>query len=281
MQSRKPIRVDGNGEFGEKYHAAIALLRDPNLKAVVFGPDTHHAEPFLSLFAKGRVSRSNGNLRPQDCLPAHASTHIYCRGNWSQQAAQKWGEKAIMAVGSKCDDVKNFLQNQLGTIHRPTALVWIRQSKYEPGRNSTGLSVAQLIEAVTREGFHPVLIGEKVAQHLAGHGNLIEFYKDKIFSSDNSICTQLLMFSTLVQDFDVRVSIGMKSGGMDGAGLFLGLRTISFAHCTSKSRVEQIAKTIESFSVLPLDESLGKVFHRHTETELQTLCKSLRLIPKS
>lgn len=94
----KPIRVDGNGEFGEKYHTAIALLRDQKLRAVVFGPDTHHAKSFLSLFAPDRVLSADGIWRVRDCQPARKSTSIYCREFWIMEAAQRWAEIALHPV---------------------------------------------------------------------------------------------------------------------------------------------------------------------------------------
>lgn len=277
--STKPIRVDGNGEFGEKYHTSIALLRDQKLRAVVFGPDSQHAKPFLSLFASDRVLSANGAWRKRDCRPASKSTSIYCREPWSIEAAQRWGEIALHAVIGKADEVREFLRKQIAEVLRPAALVWIRRGKYDQKRNSTAESTLQLIEVIKSEGFHPILIGERVAEYLPKFGNLIEFYKDRLFGSEDSICTQLLMLHMLTRDFCVRVSVGMKSGGMDGAGFFFGLRTISFSHCTGKSRIERIAKTIKNFSVIPLDVPRGKMFHRHSETELQNLRSSLRLLP--
>jgi hypothetical protein len=271
----KPIRVAGNEEFGEKYHVAIALLRAPELKAYVLGRDIHHAKSFLTVLASGRVDHfEDHTFREDDLRPTRESTDIYCYEKWSADEVQRWREKILKASSSKSAEINDFLAKNLGPPGGDSALIWIRNTEYKPERNSTGRSVTKLIEVVREQGLRPVLVGDPVGEYVEGFGNLIAFFRNKIFDCEESICSQLLMFDALRQNYGVRVSIGMKSGGMDGPGLFLGLPTISFSHCFGDSRVERIAQHIDNFEVVPLD-ARGP-FRQHTPEELARLRRALQ-----
>jgi hypothetical protein len=84
------------------------------------------------------------------------------------------------------------------------------------------------------------------------------------------------MFDLLIQNHGVRCSIGMKSGGMDGPGLFFGLPTISFTFRRNSSRVQKIKQTIGNFDLILLDGSHKGTFKKHTLPELEKLRRLLR-----
>jgi hypothetical protein len=268
--SQKPIVVAAHKEFGEKYHVGAALLLAPKLRVLVVGPDKHFAVPFLSLLADGRVERiENVPSARSTYHRVSESTGIYCQ-QWSPEAPQRLCEAALKTVRQKETDVMAFLARRNGFLKKPAALVWARNEDYQPERNSTSTSISQLVSLVEEVGLCPIVIGRRVADWLPSADNLIEFYKNSLFRGHDSIATQLLMFDSLIRTCGVRVSIGMKSGGMDGPGLFLGLPTVSFFEPNRRSsrRLKQIAKTIKNFFTVALDKRPEKTFREHTQTEL-------------
>jgi hypothetical protein len=270
--SRKPIRVAGDEEFGEKYHVAVALALDTLLQGVVVAPDTHRAMPFLLLFAPKRVRQiEKAAFVRKAHLEAAKSTDIYLR-RWSSEARVQLQELAFRNIRSREPSLRAWVISKLGTVSMPTALVWIRNRRFDPMRNSTKKSISRLLTFTREIGLRPVLIGDHLDEWQPRADNLIEFFNDPIFRGEQSIATQLLMFDTLMKNCGVRVSIGMKSGGMDGPGLFMGLPTVSFfQRSPGRLRVLRIADTIRNFYTIPYDVTSTGVFEHHAQTELEQL----------
>lgn len=283
LKLAKPIRVDDK-EFGEKYHIAVALLRDQQLTAAVLGPDTHRAEPFLSLWAKGRVRHLENGYDENDYEGPTKSTDIYC-SNWSRDAALEW--RQIICAKSKpyFEPLKKFLDQRLELNGSPSVLVWLRnkEGKEESEeRNSTPECVTQIVDLVKSKGLRPILIGDVMAEFKPEKGNLVRFYDHEVFQCDDKICLQLRMFDILMRDFGVYCSVGMKSGGMDGPGLFLGLKTLSIAFGGSRAkRVKLIEKTIENFELLIIDPRRKATLRELLKAEPDQLCQFLEESQKS
>lgn len=275
---QKPIRVAGDYEFGEKYHVAAALALEPQLQAVVVGPDRHFARAFLAQFGRERVgSVEKESFIGSEYLETRRSTPIYC-SNWSPDAHTRLADMALQEVRAKAADMQTYLKTRIGSDKARAALLWVRNEKGpSEKRNTTVESIESLAELVLGESLRPIPIGAHLDKWQPPTDNLIGFFDDPPFCSTHKISAHLLMFETLMQRHGVCISIGLKSGGMDGAGLFLGLPTVSFSRLgRSSRRVKQIERTIGNFRVIPLSKRNAKIFHDHTDQELEQLRKMIQ-----
>jgi hypothetical protein len=131
-----------------------------------------------------------------------------------------------------------------------TCLLWIRRSDYQPERNLTNLAFTQLYSVLVDCGYKPIVIGPKSAFCEKSEENLIEFYKQPLFL-DNPL-NQLVFLDRLCDRTDVRFSIGMKSGGMDGLAFLRGLKTIYFGRKENNARMGKVNAAFPAFSFIPI-----------------------------
>jgi hypothetical protein len=293
----KPIAIDGK-EFGEAYHVAAALALHRTCQAAIMPPEgTFKGTPtpsarikeFLSLFTEpGNVKEV---ARPSDVELKEKydnigrSTDLYC-APWSTTIAQRLREPILRATASRIPALEKFVDERgIKRDPSPAALVWVRCGDYEPERNSTPASVTQLQQVLEDHCIRPIEIGNSLGNSTSEQEDLIEFYRGDVFTkNEHFIALQILMAQRLMCNCGVRFSVGMKSGGMDGAALFLGLPTISFAHCSScerpwskKNRVEKIAARISSFHLIRLGSYAG-VFRMYTQRELNDLSREIQAL---
>jgi hypothetical protein len=145
----------------------------------------------------------------------------------------------------------------------PKILIWQRNILYKPKRNSSVSLVRQLAEMAAKRGVLPVIIGPN--QNIEGSYTLGDFHEDAFFKSGHSVCKQLWFQHMLFTHFGVKASVGMMSGGMDGAAMFFGHKTIFFARKSDASpRMVKVANAIPGLHWFETeyDEYLAKLNDR-------------------
>ena len=147
-------------------------------------------------------------------------------------------------------------------------LIWNRNISYMSQRNSSVSLTHQLAEMAIKRGALPVIIG--CDRNIAEYHPLGNFYEDAFFKSGHSVCKQLWFQHMLFTSYGVKVSVGMKSGAMDGAAMFFGHKTIFFAkHKDVKKRMAKVAKAVPALHWFKTE--YGESFAKLDEQQLNEL----------
>lgn len=234
---------DGNIEFGETYHVALTLALEP--KAKVFIREFKDGEEFLNLLGLTNRIVFEKPADPAD-LPATPQIFSQDEEQTRSKACQIW--ETIKTKAKEDDwatDIKK-LTAFLGKAQDPKILIWLRRSGYKSERNLTERGLLQLVQSCRHHDHNltPVIVGPIPAEwhlHLAGTLQLGEFYRNPFFQT-NSIAKQLYFLDWLHSHNNVKASVGMMSGAMDGLALFSERNVFFFeGHSTSKTRMQKVS----------------------------------------
>lgn len=283
--NRIAIYCDESSSFGEIYHFALALALDDMWTGVLIGTPCDRRlrifRNFLRLFAEEKRLEVVASDQPRNWQHRGKSTEIFLN-KWSEGNRRRI-RRVIREKGKDHVPLVLSYLNEKGIepIKKPRLLIWIRnRSDYQSSRNSTECSTNQLVSTARQLDMQPIIVGHPVGRFTPAPENLVGFHNDDCFTrSDDSILLQLLMFQQLREEYGVVASVGMKSGGMDGPALFLGIHTIQFAPRRNSGRIEEIQKRIGTFHVIHLEDRVHN-FETYTEKELGTFRAKLREIPR-
>jgi hypothetical protein len=255
--SAKSALILGNSEFGEVYHAGLAMLYDPQLhieiepgsRQVIFASFldavTQAAYQFdPNVYSNiGRVSIGRAAVgQVKNERKISKTTKVITRNEKVDPAPAIHLLQRLMTY--RCE---GFIASRLGEattsgVAQKRILIWIRNEPHnEPARNTTPPRLEGFLSIVRRLNCQPVLVGAKPNFALpSGIGNLIEFYTE--FPGPDTILNQLAMFKLLKEKFSVVAQLGMQSGGMDGPAFFLGIPTASLVFHAKWQRTPRLSQ---------------------------------------
>ena len=245
-------------EFGETYHVGAALLFDEDVEAyLIYEEDTKEIEGrkfFLEYVAQkkscrkrvcimqqveyNKKKREDGNKKNRNRkdrffgdLP---DTADIIKLGFDSEKIRKAFLGSLRDLDK--DKVKSYLETKGLYNCCPKMLIWIRQRQcHGQERNITLKAVKQIKKVAADLDMFPVYVGHNLGGLEAGSTDLIEFYNDCIFKDKNGVSRQLCMFDLLREKSKSLVSVGMKSGGMDGPA-FLGVPTVQFEKVPKKEK---------------------------------------------
>jgi len=244
----------GNDEFGEVYHAALAMIYDPNL----------HIE-----IEAGRRQQIFRSFLDAALQAAHQYDHrVYAnidRINLGQQVAGAVADHRkiskttkVITKNARVDPTpvilmlqrlmvcerEGWIANRLGaeaTSGAKKILIWIRNdANNEPVRNTTAERLQAFAGIATGLGCRPIYIGAAPGFPIPGGAtHFIEFYND--FPGNDTILDQLALFRLLRAKYNVVAQIGMQSGGMDGPAFFVSIPTASLVFHSKFQRTPRLS----------------------------------------
>lgn len=267
---------EGNFEFGEFYHVAAYLAAGGPRKIEVIGNNkkcelcAEFLKKFDSIYVTSKSAFSKGSKSPGETANYFKKEALK---NISKRVADEMQKVVGAAKKSLKKSEKKILNARLAPFKglKKTCLVWVRKGGYKPERNTTKKSYDQLIDLVQTCGYKPIVIGPQTEFGGKDKKNLIEFYDDPLFK-DNPL-TQLVILNELCERADVRFSIGMMSGGMDGLGFLRGLKTIYFARTADNGRMRKTALAFPAFTWIKVQYNTE--FVSHNEDELKKACAAV------
>jgi hypothetical protein len=248
----------GHNSFGEIYHVAIHGILIPEEERIHFGVKLNKPlkSSICDFFDDLEMTYKVIHDLKSRGLSETANTIFHCH----HQDMLKKAENRILEIAATREWEFPFVD--LATPD-PKILIWQRNDLYEPHRNSSVSLVRQLAEIATKRGVLPVIIGPN--QNIEGSYTLENFHKNAFFKGGHSVCKQLWFQHMLFTNFGVKASVGMMSGGMDGAAMFFGHKTIFFARKSDASpRMVKVANAIPGLYWLETeyDEFLAKLNER-------------------
>ena len=276
---------DGSVELGETYHVALALALSDSR---VFVRDFQSGEDFLNLLGlEDRIVFET----PIKAVKAHLSDtwKIFTKNTTetSKRSNEIWGKIKDKAEEANWSASLNALTPYIGQIPGPKTLIWIRKSDYKPERNLTERGLSQLI-ACSLPKTTPLIVGlipPDWQLKQSGIVQLGEFWSHPFFQT-HSIAKQLWFLDWLYAEHEVKISIGMMSGALDGLALLAKRKTIFFAKfCDAKDRMAKIAiklkdaketerphlNTVPDFFWLPLSGDSPGPFEEFSPSERSLL----------
>lgn len=268
----KDYYIGGSWEsVGEAYHIAMhGLLLAPE-DASKFGiiPAEGKKESNLFEFLDDlRIHYWKGRICSRRMGLSETANTIFLRWHRDQVASKRW----IIEGLARDNDWQNPFEYVLSLEKRRKVLIWERpeDTKYESWRNSKRSLTDQMIEMLEANDIAPVLIGAKRASKNAI--NLGQFWGRRFFKSGHCLCKQLWFVNDLFQNHQVIASIGMMSGGMDGAALFFGRKTIFIARdLDAKPRMAKVASVVPGMHWLSVDYGNEKGLERLPKEKLDEL----------
>lgn len=253
-------------EFGEAYHIGASMIFDRSVKVtLVYDKKPKEAvdkEIFLQQIdgnskrirymqrKKYEIKKKNNEFTPLK----ETAEIINSEFKENKETAQKKIRKNFLQYLSAHDKekVENFIKNNFKNKKSNKIFIWIRSSSYEPQRNTTVESVAQLIKICKKIDLIPILIGTYISgiekYIYPRQPNLINFHKLDIFQIKNYV-RQLYMIEVLRKNYNLKCSIGIMSGAMDGPAL-LGLPTFWIA----KNKNNKIISKLEKREIKRIDK---------------------------
>jgi hypothetical protein len=218
-------------EFGEVYYALVA--ESLNICPISWRSDLgasnsklHHF--FQSVFGDNCSSEDLSKYKKRkfrNDLATRKDEFPEVLSNWFDKVRKQYSNPAVSPI--KGDKI---------------ALVWNRRKKDPNGRNSTDESLRQLVKVCKKNGYTPVLVGDKVEEpkKLGFDFDLSNFH-------GNYKLNHIQQIAYLLKLIDGRpaFSIGLQSGGMDGLALFGGIPTIFLSKKkTASNGMSALAKRI-------------------------------------
>ena len=265
----------GNAEYGEVFHAALAMLCHSDV-TVRLEPGSRQAmfESFLATVAataaevlehdSQRIGKSEKEL-PKGKMVPRSKKITNSRRLITEKYRSSGAVQALQALQRKftctCGD---YLRVQLAKsdVNKKKILVWIRRADaHDTHRNTTPELLVELTEIVEALGCQPVYIGASLDKPYVKPLDLIEFYLNDSFSEPHSIMKQLGMFVELKKTYRVVGSVGMMSGGMDGPTLFAGLPAVTLMHNAKVTKIAHYDGKVAGYHVVKVssNKSLGNV----------------------
>ena len=249
----------GGFEFGESYHVAAYLAANKKHSAVVIGANdaagriTKLAAFLKSVSPNVRVLATDKNIiadgpgNTANYFEQEANANISDRvseelkskllNHQAKAEVEKYGDKFLMSRKLR-DDLK-------------ACFLWIRHGSHEPFRNMASVGFSQLSEVLGELGYEVILVGDTTSFTPKNENqNLIRFYDNPLFQADPH--TQILLLNHLCEKADIRFSIGMKSGAMDGLAFLRKLKTIYFSAPDHNARMNKVGKAFPTFVLAPI-----------------------------
>lgn len=248
----------GQNSFGEIYHVAMHGILIPENEQKYFGVllNDQLKSSVCDFFDDLKITYETTNNKNLRGLSETANTIL-----------QRYHKNTLKEVKNRIGGIAEnrdwkFPFTDLATPD-PKILIWQRNVLYEPQRNSSVSLVRQLAEMAIKRGVLPVIIGPD--QNIEGSYSLGDFHENAFFKGDHSVCKQLWFQHMLFTHFGVKASVGMMSGGMDGAAMFFGHKTIFFARKSDASpRMVKVANAVPGLHWFETeyDEYLAKLNER-------------------
>lgn len=272
---KKDYYIEGSwGSPGEAYHIAIHALLMPQDEIGHFGIIPAKGKSELNLFEfldDLRIPFWNGRSCSRRMGLSETANTMLLRWHRDQIKAKR----SIIENLARENCWQNPFEKKLRLDKKPKVLIWQRpeDTEYEKWRNSKSSLTLQLIKLFKSNHVTPVLIGPKKNHKEAV--DLGAFWENTFFTSGHSLCKQLWFINDLFQNHQVLASVGMMSGGMDGAALFFGRKTIFFARDSdAKPRMAKVASVVPGMHWLSVDydDEFGlKCLPDHKVNELKML----------
>jgi len=274
----KPILIgetpEGDFEFGELYHLATALILKPELKCAFSGcPEEHkhykHYINFLEKFSQNKINivcPPPSKVSKSKYLTMDYTAEIFKRYSGQPNNVHKRFNEFIYP--NRFKDFGDSLGLKKSEKH---CLLWIRNSTdppYKEERNITSIAINQISNLVLDANIKPILIGPQIGKYTHRTDNLIEFYKYEPYKDP---LNQLSLIKYLREQYDLRFSIGMMSGSMDGPAFAFGLRTVYLARDNDNNRMKKVCKTFSQFTHIPI--KFNKYFVCLSQDELEKIKK--------
>lgn len=257
----------GNDEFGEVFHAALAMIYDPNLHIEI---EAGRRQQMFWSFLDGVIQATyQFDARTYSKLErVHLGRQVHAKVADSRKISKT---TKIITKNARIDPTPvilmlqrlmvrvydGWIANKLGQDGAARAtkriLIWIRNdANNDPVRNTTLDRLRAFAAIATELGCQPIYVGAQPGFPIPdGANHLIEFYND--FPGNDTILDQLCMFKVLRDKFNVVAQIGMQSGGMDGPAFFVSLPTASMVFHSKFQRTPRLSQ-------------VGGLSHYHTFT---------------
>jgi hypothetical protein len=255
----------GNDEFGEVYHAALAMIYDPGLHIEIeAGVRQGIFASFLDAVLQAayqfdHLTYSNHDRvhlgrqvagKVADDRKISKTTKVITKNERTNPTPVVHTLQRLMV-----HDYEGYIAAKLGADARAGGekkiLIWIRNdANNEPVRNTTLDRLKAFAGIATDLGCQPIYIGAPPDFPIpGGKSHLVAFYKD--FFGPDMILDQLAMFKVLKEKFNVVAQIGMQSGGMDGPAFFVSIPTASLVFHSKFQRTPRLS-------------AVGGLSHYHT-----------------
>jgi hypothetical protein len=220
------FHADHGFSFGEGWYlAAAAVLAGVTIQIEPGMPATAQVERFL------RDTGLHDRVRPHRSRPrANKQTpDLVARAfRADPPGAQRRLRAAFLGDEPVATTVREWIDPRLaGWGSRRKVLVWIRDGKHHPGRNTVFSELVELTGRVQQAGLLPILVGDALRQGAvpAGAVDMILFWKDPVFRGEDARRAQLQFFEHLRDAHDVVGQLGVTTAGMDGPAL-MGMPTM-------------------------------------------------------
>lgn len=287
--SRKPIVIgktkDGNFEYGECYHLAVALLIHPKAE-YVFVKDKEddnktisEAYNFLASFKKPIVVITYKQYIKQK----NKSNNIGCTAeiflnNYEQKLKIKKSvqKEFNVRINQKIKDkekINDHIKKFQFMNDQKKCLIWIRNGSYQPKRNINSRGVEQLTEIVKDLNYFPIYIGSEVGEYVQSSDNLINYYKKPPIN--NIFLNQLYLMKEMIKQNNIKFSIGMKSGGMDSLAFIFGLPTFYLGTNDSTDRMKKVSLVFNQLKHIPIQGTKNEFFNSFSEEDINQIKTSI------
>jgi len=256
----------GDVEFGEVYHAAalVAIGRGHRVTVVDTTGMLGRFVDFINALDPG-AARARGKRPLSACRP-QASAKVF-EAVRDEDLAKLVSARFKSVIGPPTPAMEARLEPIVGAFSDgPTCLLWTRTGDYQSHRNLTPEALAQLTGALDAAGIRPIVIGAPGLLD-APEPNLVGFYEQEELQLDP--LAQLAFLSLLCERLDVRFSIGMKSGAMDGLAFARELPTLYAGRASENDRMNRVQQAFPAFVFVPVD--FKHRFERFSDSELDDI----------
>lgn len=211
--------------FGEGwYAAAAATLERISLQIEPGQKHSAAAERFLVGAGLGeQLSAYRPRPRANKALPLIVADAF----RRDPIAARARVRAAFLAPSEVVPLVHEWLRARLPVLKGPTVLVWNRQCRHDPHRNSAYDELVVLCRLAHHANLCPILIGDGIGERPLPSEtvDLTLFWKEPLFQGTDMRRAQLELFEHLRNEFHLVGQVGVTTAGMDGPAL-LGLPTM-------------------------------------------------------
>jgi hypothetical protein len=128
--------------------------------------------------------------------------------------------------------VSTWVEQRLAAAHAGAlagkkVLLWVRDGRHHPARNTSFPELVELARRVQHEGLVPIVTGDALRDGALPDGalDMILFWKDPTFRGADQRRSQLQFFEYLKERHGLIGQLGVTTAGMDGPAL-LGLPTL-------------------------------------------------------
>jgi hypothetical protein len=227
------FHTDAGFSFGEGWYvAAAALLAGVAIQIEPGKPGVAQAERFL------RDAGLSHRVQPYRSRPRanKQTTDIVARAfRADASGAQKKLRAAFLGSAPIAAAVRDFIDSRLASLRdHAKVLVWIRDGKHHPGRNTVFAEVVEIAQRMQNAGICPVLVGDALrgGPVPADAADMTLFWKDPVFRGDDGRRAQLQFFEHLREAHGVVGQLGVTTAGMDGPAL-MGMPTLYLTETTN------------------------------------------------